>query len=80
MLLEIKHTKEIYCPKWLSNVVLAPKGPTWRMCVDYIDLNEVFPMEQFPPAQHKPIGGRDSRLRVDELHGHLPRILPDIHA
>ncbi|XP_031107639.1 uncharacterized protein LOC116012276 [Ipomoea triloba] len=42
------HLKEIYYPEWLSNVVLAPKGSTWRMCVDYTDLNRACPMDRFP--------------------------------
>lgn len=48
MLLEIRHIKEIYYPERLNNVVLAPKGTTWRMCIDYIDLNEACPMDRFP--------------------------------
>ncbi|XP_031099838.1 uncharacterized protein LOC116004037 [Ipomoea triloba] len=42
------HVKEIYYPEWLSNIVLAPKGSTWRMCVDYTDLNRACPMDRFP--------------------------------
>lgn len=48
MLLEIRHIKEIYYPKWLSNVVFAPKRPTWSICIDYTNLNEACPMNQFP--------------------------------
>ncbi|XP_019167690.1 PREDICTED: uncharacterized protein LOC109163402 [Ipomoea nil] len=47
-LLNVGHIKEIYYPQWLSNVVLAPKGSTWRMCVDYTDLNRACPMDRFP--------------------------------
>ncbi|XP_019176175.1 PREDICTED: uncharacterized protein LOC109171578 [Ipomoea nil] len=47
-LLNVGHIKEIYYPQWLSNVVLAPKGSTWRMCVDYTDLNKACPMDRFP--------------------------------
>ncbi|XP_019159996.1 PREDICTED: uncharacterized protein LOC109156598 [Ipomoea nil] len=47
-LLNVGHIKEIYYPQWLSNVVLAPKGSTWRMCMDYTDLNRACPMVRFP--------------------------------
>ena len=36
-------------PKWLANVVVAPKkGGKWRVCVDYIDLNEACSKDSFP--------------------------------
>ncbi|VFR01694.1 unnamed protein product [Cuscuta campestris] len=38
-LLSVGHIREVKYPDWLANVVLAPKGDTWRMCVDYTDLN-----------------------------------------
>ncbi|CAH9133280.1 unnamed protein product [Cuscuta epithymum] len=46
-LLKIGHIKEVKYPEWLANVVLAPKPPTWRMCVDYTDLNKACPMDPF---------------------------------
>ncbi|CAH9083530.1 unnamed protein product [Cuscuta europaea] len=48
MLLSIKHIKEVKYPTWLANVVLAQKPPTFRMCVDYTDLNRACPMDPFP--------------------------------
>ncbi|CAH9104591.1 unnamed protein product [Cuscuta europaea] len=47
-LLSIKHIKEVRYPSWLANVVLAQKPPTFRMCVDYTDLNKACPMDSFP--------------------------------
>ncbi len=47
-LLEIGHIREVLYPEWLANVVLAPKPPTWRMCVDYTDLNNACLMDPFP--------------------------------
>ena len=33
---------EVFHPEWLANLVLVlKKNDTWRMCVDYIDLNKV---------------------------------------
>ena len=35
-------------PEWLANVVVVPKkGGKWRVCVDYIDLNEACPKDNF---------------------------------
>ncbi|XP_031090841.1 uncharacterized protein LOC115995830 [Ipomoea triloba] len=47
-LLEIGHLKEVVYPAWLENVVLVPKPPAWRMCVDYTDLNKACPKDLFP--------------------------------
>ncbi|XP_056695113.1 uncharacterized protein [Spinacia oleracea] len=36
-------------PDWVANVVLVPKpNGTWRMCVDYTDLNKACPKDMFP--------------------------------
>ena len=36
-------------PEWLANVVVVPKkGDKWRVCVDYIDLDEACPKDSFP--------------------------------
>ncbi|WP_192819804.1 hypothetical protein, partial [Escherichia coli] len=48
MLLSIRHIKEVKYPSWLANVVLAQKPPSFRMCVDYTDLNKACPMDPFP--------------------------------
>lgn len=34
--------------EWLANVVLAPKLPMFRMCVEYTNMNKVCPMDPFP--------------------------------
>ncbi|VFQ94247.1 unnamed protein product [Cuscuta campestris] len=47
-LLSVGHIREVKYPDWLANVVLAPKGDTWRMCVDYTDLNKACPMDSYP--------------------------------
>ncbi|VFQ74455.1 unnamed protein product [Cuscuta campestris] len=44
----IGHIREVRYPEWLANVVLASQGNTWRMCVDYTDLNKACPMDPFP--------------------------------
>lgn len=47
MLLTISHVWEVGYPEWLANVVLAPKPPTWCMCVNYLDLNKACLMDPF---------------------------------
>ena len=40
-LLEAGFIKEVFYPKWLTNVVMVKKNNgKWRMCVDFIDLNK----------------------------------------
>lgn len=46
-LLSVGHIREVEYPEWLANVVLAPKPPTFRMCVDHTDLNKACPMDPF---------------------------------
>ena len=41
--------REIKYTEWLANVVVvSKKGGKWRVCVDYIDLNEACPKDNFP--------------------------------
>ena len=40
--------REVYYPKWLANVVMVKKSNgKWRMCVDFINLNNVCPKDSF---------------------------------
>lgn len=49
-LLEVGHIREIQFPEWLSNVLMVPKGNTgtWRMCIDFRDLNKACPKDHYP--------------------------------
>ncbi|GAU50049.1 hypothetical protein TSUD_408450 [Trifolium subterraneum] len=48
-LLEAHFISEAKYTTWLSNVVLVKKSNgKWRMCVDYTDLNRVFPKDAYP--------------------------------
>ena len=39
---------EVVYPKWLANPVLVlKKNKTWRMCIDYTNLNKVCPKDPF---------------------------------
>ena len=41
--------REVKYPEWLANVVMAlKKGSKWRVCVDYMNLNEACPKDSFP--------------------------------
>ena len=40
---------EVYYPEWLANVVMVKKSnEKWHMCVDFTDLNCVYPKDSFP--------------------------------
>ena len=48
-LLRVGFIIEVKYPEWLVNVVVVPrKGSKWRVCVDYIDLNEACLKDSFP--------------------------------
>ena len=39
---------EVFHPEWLaSSVLVLKKNGTWRMCVDYTDLNKASPADLF---------------------------------
>ena len=41
--------REVYYPKWLANVVMVNKtNGKWRMCVDFTDLKNACPKDNFP--------------------------------
>ena len=41
--------KEIFCPEWLANIVVVKKkSGKWQVCVDFMDLNKVYPKDPFP--------------------------------
>ena len=47
-LLKAGFIREIKYPEWLENVVVVPKkGGKWRVCVDYTDLNDAYPKDNF---------------------------------
>src|SRR3990170_4213886 len=47
-LLAVGFIVKVFHPQWLANHVLVlKKNGTWRMCVDYIDLNKACPKDPF---------------------------------
>ena len=48
-LLVASFIKEVYYLEWLANVVMVKKtNRKWRMCVDFIDLNDACLKDSFP--------------------------------
>ena len=54
-LLEAGFIRDIKHPDWLANLVMVPKkDKSWRLCVDFKDLNKACPKDPFPfPASTK---------------------------
>ena len=48
-LIEAGFIREIKHPDWLANLVMVPKkDKSWRLCVDFKDLNKACPKDPFP--------------------------------
>ncbi|GKD97542.1 hypothetical protein Tco_1381439, partial [Tanacetum coccineum] len=48
-LVDARIMKEVYYHSWLSNPVMVKKhDKTWRMCVDFKDLNNACPKDCYP--------------------------------
>ena len=48
-LLTVEFIREVEYPDWLKNVVVVPKKRgKWRACVDYTNLNDACPNDNFP--------------------------------
>ncbi|XP_016652621.1 PREDICTED: RNA-directed DNA polymerase homolog [Prunus mume] len=48
-LLEVGFICDMWCPTWISNVVVvAKKKGKWRVCVNYMNLNKACPKECYP--------------------------------
>ena len=76
---------EVKYPKWLANVVVVlKKEDKWRVCVDYIDLNEACPKDCFPlPCIDQVVdvaAGHGILLFLDAFFGYhqIPMHPPDV--
>ena len=48
-LIEAEFIREIKHPDWLANLVMVPKkDKSWRLCIDFKDLNKACPKDPFP--------------------------------
>ena len=47
-LLEVGCSRDIRHPDWLANLAMVPKkDKSWRLCVDFKDLNKAYPNDPF---------------------------------
>ena len=77
-MLEADFIREVFYPYWLVNVVMVKKSNSkWRMCVDFTDLNKVYPKDSFPlsridqlvdsTAGHKLLSFMDAFSRYNQI-------------
>ena len=61
--------KEIFYLEWLANaVVVKKKNGKWRVCVDFIELNKVYPKDHFPiPRIDQLVDATVGHLRISFL-------------
>ena len=68
----------VYYTDWVANVVLVKKAnEKWRMCVDFTDLNKIYPKDNFPmpridqmvdsTARHKLLTFMDAFSRCNQI-------------
>ncbi|GKG21832.1 hypothetical protein Tco_0384427 [Tanacetum coccineum] len=51
-LVDAEIMKEVYYHSWLSNLVMVKKhDDSWRMCVDFKDLNKACPKDGYPLSE-----------------------------
>ena len=84
-LLSAGFIREVKYPEWLANVVVIPKkGGKCRVCMDYTDLNEACPKDNFslPRIDHivDASVGQGMRSFLDAFFGYhqIPMHLPDV--
>ena len=70
-LLQENAIREVEYPEWLANVVLVKKAnDTWRLCIDFSDINKACSKDSFPlpridlivdaTADHEPLSFMDA--------------------
>ncbi|GJU07443.1 reverse transcriptase domain-containing protein [Tanacetum coccineum] len=48
-LVEARILREVYFPRWVANPVIVRKNDgTWRMCIDFTNLNKACPKDSYP--------------------------------
>ena len=74
-LLEAGLIRDIKHPDWLANLVMVPKkDKSWRLCVNFKDLNKACPKDPFPLPRIDQIidatAGHDSLCFLDAYSGY----------
>ena len=64
-LLKASFVREVPFSEWLANPIMVknPNG-TWRMCVDYTDLNKACPKDEYPLSRIDQIVNSTSRCEL----------------
>ena len=53
-LLEAGFIRECHYSEWVLNVLLVKKpNGTWRMCIDFTDLNKACSKDSYPTSQNR---------------------------
>ena len=59
---------------WAAKVILAPKGDSWRMCLNYVGINARTKTDRFPLPNIEDIytwlGGKKYFSKIDLLSGY----------
>ncbi|GJS92335.1 reverse transcriptase domain-containing protein [Tanacetum coccineum] len=67
-LVEAGIMKEVHYHEWLSNPVMVKKhDDSWRMCVDFKDLNKACPKDGYPVPEIDWKIGRNLEVYIDDL-------------
>src|SRR3954470_10232239 len=74
-IIEAGFIRDIKHPDWLANLVMVPKkDKSWRLCVDFKDLNKACPKDPFPLPRIDQIidatAGHDSLCFLDAYSGY----------
>ena len=84
-LLDAGFIRKVKYPEWLANVVVVPKKcGKWRVCVDYIDLNDACTKDSFPLPRIDQIvdasSGHGMLSFLDDFSGYhqIPMYSPDV--
>ncbi|GAB2279186.1 hypothetical protein Dimus_039334 [Dionaea muscipula] len=74
-LLAARIIREVFYPEWLANSVLVKKpNGSWRMCIDFTDLNNACPKDSYPlpdiDTLVDPTSGHDMLSFMDAFSGY----------
>ncbi|GKA97788.1 hypothetical protein Tco_0825682 [Tanacetum coccineum] len=72
--------REVHYHDWLSNPVMVKKNDnSWRMCVDFKDLNKACPKDG-PSARNRLEGRIPVRIPIQMLSGRIQGVSPNING